>query len=188
MLSLAVVTREPSIFALPGVAGCWLAGGPSGTSPPGEGLRARLARVAAYLVVVTAIVALALALEKKAVARAAGTAASPTLHATFLYYTPVLDANWYFSYDDPAMKIDPWRYFAAHPRVLIDKIVFQLRVCFLQQTLLPMQSSVPWFLPILAPWLLPHGAARRVAASPYRRPVQPEVPHLRKRARGTGRA
>jgi len=165
VLALAVVTREPSIFVFPAIAFCWAFDRPSATGTARAALRAHLVRVLGCLAVAAAIVAASLAVEKKAVARAAGTSATPTLRATFFYYTPVLDANWYFSYDDPAMRIDPRRYFAEHPRVLIDKILFQLRVCFVEQTLLPMQSSVPWFLPIFAPWVLPDRAARRVAVA-----------------------
>jgi len=157
LVGLAVVTREPSIFVLAGIGYCWW-----DVSKERDPRRLEAMSTATrHLLVVIAIVAVALMLEKEFVARAAGTRATPTLRATFFYYTPVLDANWYFIYDDPALGLSPLSYFSHHPLTLAKKVGYQLWVCLLQQTLPVMQSTTTWFLPVMAPWLLVDRRARR---------------------------
>lgn len=86
-----------------------------------------------------------------------------TLRATFLYLTPVFDQGWPFLYDYKGFDIDPLRYFLENPNQLVRKIWLSLRVGFLHDTLPALLAPQPWFVPMIAPWLLPSPQARRVA-------------------------
>lgn len=167
MLGLACVTRENSIFAAAAVAFMWYRQ-LDARHDRGErrwfllGLRSPrpLGVLALAVGVVLLITLVPVRLEASRKAAVIGHGDAPVLRMTFLYYTSVADQGWYFLYDHPMLRVDPKAYFWEHPGELAGKVWYQLRVLFAKETVPALLSFLPWFVPIMAPWLLNGPSAR----------------------------
>lgn len=165
LMGLGIVTRENTIFVLPAVAVCWYV---RLRSKEGSGRvlglnRQAVIRFVSVLAVVLVITWTAESLETARKARAIGSIDAPVARLTSLYDTPVGNSGWYFIYDHPMLHIDPRAYFKEHPDVLVNKIIYEIRVLFIRQTLPAIMSYTPLFIPLILPWLFATTAARLVA-------------------------
>lgn len=156
ILGLACVTRENSVFALAAITIIWVQRLREAGYTRGR-LVLRLLRLGAIVLIAVAV---PVAIEAYRKALVIGRFDAPVLRLTFLYYTTVADQGWYFIYDHPMLKINPFAYFAAHPDELVKKIWFQLRVPFAQETLPALLCFVPWFVPVLSPLHMRPGLPR----------------------------
>jgi len=147
LAGLGIVARENTIFAAAGLAICWL---PELIRLLRHGPRRQLATT---LVPALVLALLPVALEAARKSEALGRSGHPTLHATLLYGTGVIDSKWYWYYDPPGLRVDPRAYFAQHPGALWGKMRTQLGEAFLKSTLPALLTPSAWFVPVVFPWL-----------------------------------
>ncbi|HEX6512649.1 MAG TPA: hypothetical protein VF157_10145, partial [Chloroflexota bacterium] len=163
LLGLGSVTRENTAFLGAGLALCWLL--QLRKKRPGKywlpAPRA-LATGAVCVVIVALLAWVPVSIEASRKAHAIGRADAPVMRLTALYETPAIDTGWYFIYDSPALQVNPVDYFREHPDQLLKKVIFQIRVAFIQQTVPALLSYTPLFIPVLLPWSLRSIRARAI--------------------------